>query len=93
MSKIIYGIFFFFMSATLIFADASIPVKDVDGSKDHSLLKRYEGSIIIAHEHKNYDEFVLPISKLEHVEDRRDDHNNLYFEPKEKKNLKVLTPV
>jgi outer membrane protein OmpA-like peptidoglycan-associated protein len=87
MSKIIYGIFFFFMSATLIFADASIPVKDVDGSKDHPLLKRYEGSIIIAHEHKNYDEFVLPISKLEHVKDRRDDHNNLYFEPKEKKEL------
>jgi OmpA-OmpF porin, OOP family len=51
------------------------------------LLKRYEGSFIVAYEYKSFDEFTLPLSRLEPVEGKRDSHNNRYYEPKEKKVL------
>lgn len=51
------------------FADATIPTSDKAGSKDNPILKRYEGSFIVAYEYKNYDEFTLPLSKLEPVEE------------------------
>ena len=69
------------------FADATIPTADKAGSKDNPLLKRYEGSYIVAYEHKNFDEFTLPLSKLEAVEGKRDKHNSNYYEPKDKKTL------
>lgn len=68
-------------------ADAIIPTADKAGSKDNPLLKRYEGSFIVAYEHKRFDKFTLPLSRLEPVENKRDNHNNQYFEPKEKKTL------
>jgi OOP family OmpA-OmpF porin len=68
-------------------ADATIPTSDKKGGKDNSLLKRYEGSFIVAYEYKSFDEFTLPLSRLEPVEDKRDSHNNRYYEPKEKKVL------
>jgi len=68
-------------------ADATIPRADEKGSKDSPLLKRYEGSFIVAYEYKSFDEFTLPLSNLEPVEDKKDNHNNGYYEPKEKKTL------
>jgi OOP family OmpA-OmpF porin len=41
-----------------------LPTSDIDGSEDHPLLKRYEGSYIVAFQQKSYDEFTFPTSKL-----------------------------
>ena len=41
-----------------------IPTSDIEGSEDYALLKRYTGSFIIAYQHKGYDEFTFPLSKL-----------------------------
>jgi OOP family OmpA-OmpF porin len=37
--------------------------QDVDGSKDHPLISRYQGSFIRDYIQKEYDEFVLPLGK------------------------------
>ena len=75
------------LAASYAFAEATIPTADRKGSKDHSLLQRYEGSLIVGYEQQSYGELTLPLSKLEPVPDKRDDHNNRYFEPKLKKSL------
>jgi OOP family OmpA-OmpF porin len=41
-----------------------LPTVDIEGGKDHPLLKRYTGSFIVAYQHKGYDEFTFPLSKL-----------------------------
>ncbi|HKS16903.1 MAG TPA: hypothetical protein VJU16_06295 [Planctomycetota bacterium] len=64
-----------------------LPVSDKEGSKDNPLFERFKGSIILSYEHKNLDEFTLPLSKLERVPDKKDNHNNNYFEPKKTKVL------
>lgn len=76
-----------FVATSTGLADAIIPTADKVGSKDKPLLKRYEGSFIVAYEHKRFDKFTLPLSKLEPVENKRDNSNNKYFEPKERKTL------
>ena len=43
----------------------SIPTADIKGSQDSSLLKRYDGSFIVAYDRKSFDEFTLPLSPLE----------------------------
>lgn len=75
------------LAACYAFADATIPTADRKGSKDHPLLQRYEGSVIVGYEQQSYGALTLPLSKLEPVPDKRDDHNNRYFEPKLKKSL------
>src|SRR5688572_9598836 len=73
---------------SLALADATIPTADRQGSKDNPLLRRYEGSFIIAYEHKSFDEFTLALSRLEPLPDnKRDSHNNRVFEPNQKKAL------
>jgi len=74
-------------TASVALADATIPTADKKGSKDNPLLKRYEGSRIVAYEHKSFAEFTLPLAKLEQVPDQTDGHNNRYHEPKNKKAL------
>ena len=69
------------------FADATIPTADKPGSKDSPLLKRYSGSFIVAYEHQSFTDFVLPLSRLEPVANRRDGHNNRYHEPKQNRPL------
>src|SRR5262249_33140455 len=66
---------------------ATIPTADKKGSKDSLLLKRYEGSFIVAYEHKSFAEFTLPLSPLEQVEGKKDRKNNRYYEPQSKKAL------
>jgi outer membrane protein OmpA-like peptidoglycan-associated protein len=68
-------------------ADATIPNADRPGSKDHPLLRRYDGSFIVAYEQKSFDEFTLPLSRLEEVVGKKDSSNNRYYEPKQKKPL------
>ena len=67
----------------------SLPTTDRQGSKDHPLLKRYEGSVIVAYEHKSFAEFTLPLSPLEPASDDAKPtlENNRVYEPKNKKPL------
>src|SRR5918996_3214801 len=65
-----------------------VPTADRNGAKDNPLLNRYEGSLIVAYEHKSFDEFDLPLSKLEQLTaGERDTHNNRAYEPRQKKSL------
>lgn len=66
---------------------ASIPKADRKGSKDNPLLKRYEGSFIVAYEHKSFGELTLPLSRLEQVPGKTTQQNNRVYEPKSKKPL------
>jgi OmpA-OmpF porin, OOP family len=67
---------------------ASIPTADRKASKDSPLLKRYEGSFIVAYERKSFGELTLPLSPIEQVEpEKRTQQNNRVFEPKSKKAL------
>jgi OOP family OmpA-OmpF porin len=50
-------------------------------------VKRYDGSFIVAYEHKSFSDFTLPLSTLEEVPNKQDNHNNRYFEPKKRKPL------
>ncbi len=45
-------------------ADKPDTNKDVAGSKDHPLLKRFEGSIILRYKQKNFDEFTIPAERV-----------------------------
>jgi OmpA-OmpF porin, OOP family len=63
------------------------PTADLPGSKDSPLLKRFQGSLIVSYERKSQAEFSLPLASLEKVPDKRDHHNNEYFEPKQKKDV------
>jgi OmpA-OmpF porin, OOP family len=47
---------------------------DLKGSKDSLLLKRYEGSVIVAYEHESFGEFTVPLSKLARVTGERWEH-------------------
>jgi outer membrane protein OmpA-like peptidoglycan-associated protein len=88
MMKYFWAILIFLSLVSLISADATIPSTDKKGTKDNPLLKRYEGSLIVAYEHKSFDEFTLPLSKLELVDEiKRDIHNNRVYEPGQKQIL------
>jgi OOP family OmpA-OmpF porin len=81
------------MFAVLLVASAAhaspkpLPTSDKKGSADNPLFGRFKGSIILSHEYKHLAEFTLPLSHLERVPDKKDTHNNNYFEPKKKKPL------
>jgi len=72
-------------------ADGSCAGDNRKGSKDHPLLKRYEGSFIVAHDPKAFAEFVLPLSRLEEVPGKKDHKNVRAYEPKQKKALEGAT--
>ncbi len=48
------------LSAHLSFAQT-----DLEGSKDHPLISRYPGSVIYRYDAKEFDEYVLPLGKLQ----------------------------
>ncbi len=82
------------VAATLIVASSSafaaaavVPAADKKGSKDNPLLKRYEGSVIVASETRKFAEFTMPLSRLEPVAGKKDGNNNHAHEPKDKKSL------
>ncbi len=85
MKKIFAGVIFPLIQ--VLMADASIPASDLQGSKDPTYLKRYEGSTIIAYENKRFDRFVLPLAALKSVEGKRDGKNNIYFTPETSKKI------
>lgn len=50
---------------TLVLADPTLPTTDISGAVDPPYLKRYEGSFIVERVQKSFDEFDLPLAKLE----------------------------
>jgi len=68
------------------FAAATIPTKDIQGARDNSLLKRYEGSFIVNYEQVAFTDFKVPLSPLE-LTDRRDSRNNNLYLPKKEMKL------
>jgi OOP family OmpA-OmpF porin len=50
------------MAISIGLADATIPKADKPGSKDHPLLKRYDGSFIVSYEHQSFTAKRSPIS-------------------------------
>ena len=88
MVKYLLAFLFCFVVVSTVFPEATIPSADRKGAKDNPLLKRYEGSWIVAYEHKSFDEFSLPVSKLEQLPgDKKDSNNNRVYEPKQKRTL------
>lgn len=72
-------------------ADASIPTSDRKGAADSPLLKRYEGSWIVAYESQSFGELTLPLSPLVLVEGKIVGNNNRAHEPRSKKALEGRT--
>ena len=42
-------------------------LSDVKGSKDHPMVSRYAGSVIIGYDFRKFDEFVIPLGVLTRV--------------------------
>src|SRR5262245_6576207 len=66
---------------------ATLPTADQMCSKDSTLLKRYEGSFIVAYEHKGFAEFTLPLARLQPVAGQKTAKNNHSYAPPTKKAL------
>ena len=45
-------------------------LSDVKGSKDHPMVSRYEGSVIIGYDFRKFDEFVIPLGVLKRTGER-----------------------
>src|SRR5688572_153983 len=63
------------------------PAADKPGTKDSPILKRYDGSFIVASERSAFAEFVLPTGPLQPIAGKGDAKNNRVHEPKTKKAL------
>jgi OOP family OmpA-OmpF porin len=87
MPRFYSAIVLIFVLASAALAATALPTADLQGAKDSPIVGRYEGSLIVSYDHRDYDEFTMPLSALEPVKDKRDSHNNIYFEPKEKKTV------
>jgi hypothetical protein len=44
-------------------------LSDVKGSKDHPMVSRYPGSVIIGYDFRKFDEFVIPLGVLRRADD------------------------
>ena len=62
-------------------ADATIPDTDLKKASDTSLIGRYQGSKIVAYQHRSFDSVTLPTSPLVAQPGKRDAHNNIVFAP------------
>ena len=61
-SKVVFSLLCIVLLATSI---AFAQDKDIEGSKDHPLISRFPGSIIILYNVKKFDEYILPLGKLD----------------------------
>ncbi len=73
-------------AAALAAPPPPLPTADAPGSADSPVLKRYDGSVVLSYEKRHLDSATFPLSKLEFVAGKRDNHNNAVAEPKQKKN-------
>ncbi|NEU13174.1 hypothetical protein G3T14_13655 [Methylobacterium sp. BTF04] len=75
----------------LSLADATVPTKDIPGSKDSPALKRYDGSFIVSYTKFSYTDFKVSLANLEPT-DQHDVMTNQPVLPKQEKELEgVLT--
>jgi len=72
-------------AAALAAPPPPLPTADQPGSADSPVLRRYDGSIVLSYEKRHLDSATFPLSKLEFVAGKRDNHNNGVAEPKQKK--------
>ena len=80
---------FLILISTAAFSEvivAKIPTSDIEGAKDHPLLKRYADSYIVVYQQKSFDEFTFPLSKLELISKWNSAGNNPYAP----KNVKTM---
>jgi OOP family OmpA-OmpF porin len=61
-SKVVFSLLCIVLLVTSI---AFAQDKDIEGSKDHPLISRFPGSIIILYDVKKFDEYILPLGKLD----------------------------
>lgn len=98
----ILAVSFIFLFSTVIFAfSEEAPTEDVSGGQDHPLISRFTGSYLRYYDAVNYDEFSIPLSRLEDAEIASDYQNNdlnlegqltksLYIVPKEHSTLEIF---
>ena len=72
-NKVIFCLLGGFLLATSI---AFAQNEDREGSKDHPLISRFPGSIIKYYDVKQFDEYILPLGKVER--ERDEDYNWVY---------------
>lgn len=60
-----------FVLTLLAAPEVRAQLRDMTGSQDHPLISRYLGSIILAHDARNFDEYVLPLGPIERLETER----------------------
>jgi len=82
--SIIFGICMC-ITTTVLANTVKIPTADIEGSKDHPLMKRYDGSYIVAHQYKSFDEFTFPLSILKAGKSKSIGFTS--YTPKEKKTV------
>jgi OmpA-OmpF porin, OOP family len=74
------------LTANIPIQEITCPFHNVNIGYDSPLLGRFKGSFIVSYDHKEYDEFTLPLSMLEPVEGKS--YRDLaFFAPKQKKDL------
>jgi len=64
-NKVVFSLLCIVLLATSI---AFAQEKDIEGSKDHPLISRFAGSIINHYDVKQFDEYILPLGKLDEEE-------------------------
>jgi len=65
-SKVVFSLLGIFILVVGITTGISLAhEKDIKGSKDHPLISRFTGSVIIHYDTKKFDEYVLPLGKLD----------------------------
>lgn len=87
-----------FLSLTSISGVAKEVTRDVDNSQDNALISRYEGSFIIGYAHKEYSDFLLPLSapktwepELEMIMRVEGEHTRIiYVAPEKRSTLEVF---
>ena len=58
------------LTILLAAAPARAQLSDVKGSKDHPMVSRYGGSVIIGYDFRKFDEFVIPLGALKRIGER-----------------------
>lgn len=72
--KRVLGIVAIGFLAALTAAVAAAQSEDVEGSKDHPLVSRYPGSVITVYHVVEFDEFTLPLGKLQDSKPEKTQH-------------------
>lgn len=52
------------VGALVVSTAAGQPTQDVEGGKDHPLISRYAGSVILSDDVRTFDEFLIPLSPV-----------------------------